>query len=82
VLVDFDGVMVNATVLLNGTVVSSHQGGYLPWSTELTTGLVTGRNVLAIIVDARWLPVPPDGAAGGAPASTTCSPAASTGTPR
>ena len=68
VFVDFDGVMVNATVLLNGTVVSSHQGGYLPWSTELTGGLVTGRNVLAVIVDARWLPVPPDGAPGGAPA--------------
>ena len=34
--VDFDGVMVNATVLLNGTVVAAHQGGYLPWSAELT----------------------------------------------
>ncbi len=66
VFVNFDGVMVNATVLLNGQVVSSHQGGYLPWSTELTGGLVTGRNVLAVIVDARWLPVPPDGAPGGA----------------
>jgi len=68
VFVDFDGVMVNATVLLNGTVVSSHQGGYLPWSTELTGALVTGSNVLAVIVDSRWLPVPPGGAAGGAPA--------------
>ena len=66
VFIDFDGVMVTATVLLNGTVVSSHQGGYLPWSTELTGALVTGRNVLAVIVDARWLPVPPDGAPGGA----------------
>jgi beta-galactosidase len=65
VFVDFDGVLVNATVLLNGTVLSTHQGGYLPWSTELTGSLAEGDNVLAVIVDSRWLPVPPDGAPGG-----------------
>ena len=66
VFIDFGGVMVCATVLLNGTVVSSHQGGYLPWSAELTGALVTGHNVLAVIVDSRWLPVPPGGAREGA----------------
>ena len=66
--VDFDGVMVNATVLLNGTTVAAHQGGYLPWSAELTGHLVPGDNVLAVVVDARWLPVPPEGAPGGAAA--------------
>ncbi len=66
VFVDFDGVMVNATVLVNGTVVSSHQGGYLPWPTELTGHLADDDNVLALIVDSRWLQVPPDGAPGGA----------------
>ncbi len=66
VFADFDGVMVSATVLLNGTQVSSHQGGYLPWSAELTGALVTGHNVLAVIVDSRWLPVPPGGAPEGA----------------
>jgi len=64
-LVEFDGVLVNATVLLNGTPLGAHQGGYLPWSTELTGHLAAGDNVLAVIVDSRWLPVPPTGAPGG-----------------
>jgi beta-galactosidase len=68
VFVDFDGVMSNATVLINGTTVSTHQGGYLPWSTELTGHLEGEDNVLALIVDSRWLPVPPGGAPAGAPA--------------
>ena len=68
VLVDFDGVMVNASVVINGQLVSSHIGGYLPWSAELTGHLRPGHNVLAVVVDSRWLPVPPEGAANG-PAS-------------
>jgi beta-galactosidase len=59
VFADFDGVMVNADVVLNGTTVGAHQGGYLPWSAELTHHLRDGDNVLAVIVDARQLPVPP-----------------------
>jgi beta-galactosidase len=66
VFVDFDGVMVNATVLVNGAAASSHQGGYLPWSTEVTGHLKGEDNVLALIVDSRWMQVPPDGAPGGA----------------
>jgi len=68
VFVDFAGVMVNATVLINGIAVSTHQGGYLPWSTELTGHLTGEDNVLALIVDSRWLPVPPGGAPAGASA--------------
>ncbi len=68
VFVDFDGVMVNATAMLNGITVAEHEGGYLPWSAELTGYLVPGDNVLAVVVDARWLPVPPGGAPGGAAA--------------
>ena len=68
VLADFDGVMTNATVVLNGTTVSTHQGGYLPWSAELTGALADGDNVLAVIVDATWLDVPPDGSPKGAAA--------------
>jgi beta-galactosidase len=63
-LVEFDGVLVNATVVLNGIPLGTHQGGYLPWSTELTGHLAGDDNVLAVIVDSRWLPVPPDGAPG------------------
>jgi len=61
VFADFDGVMACATAVLNGTPLGGHQGGYLPWSIELTGHLAGGDNVLALIVDARCLPVPPHG---------------------
>ncbi len=64
--VDFDGVMTNAAVLLNGVHAGFHRGGYLPWSVELTGLVAPGDNVLAVIVDSRWLDVPPDGAPAGA----------------
>ena len=60
VLADFDGVMVNATVLINGETVTTHMGGYLPFSAELTGYLRPGDNVLAVIVDGRCGPVPPE----------------------
>jgi beta-galactosidase len=58
---DFGGVMTSATVYLNGICLGRHDGGYLPWSAELTRDLVPGDNVLAVVVDARWQDVPPDG---------------------
>ena len=64
VLLDFDGVMVNAAVMINGQLAGSHQGGYLPWSTELTSYLRPGGNLLAVIVDSRCLSVPPEGVPG------------------
>jgi beta-galactosidase len=66
VFADFDGVMSDATVVLNGTVAATHRGGYLPFSAELTGALLPGENVLAVVVDSRWLPVPPAGHPGGA----------------
>ena len=66
VFADFDGAATNATVVLNGVAVAAHQGGYLPFSAELTGQLAAGDNVLAVIVDARWLDVPPNNPAGGA----------------
>jgi beta-galactosidase len=60
VLVTFEGVMTNAVVVLNGWTAGAHAGGYLPWTTELTGYVTEGDNVLAVIVDARWLDVPPD----------------------
>lgn len=65
VFADFDGVLCNATVYLNGVAVATHQGGYLPFSAELTSHLTSGENVLAVVVDARWLDVPPDNPPGG-----------------
>jgi beta-galactosidase len=66
VFADFGGVMVNASVFLNNVKVSAHQGGYLPWSAELTGHLAPADNLLAVVVDSRWLHVPPAGNARGA----------------
>jgi beta-galactosidase len=66
VFVDFQGVMTSATVYLGGVQIAQHQGGYLPWSVELTPHLAVGDNVLAVVVDARWLDVPPGGNVNGA----------------
>ena len=67
VFLDFDGVMTDATVYLNGVEVAQHQGGFLPWSVELTDELVAEENVLAVVVDGRWLAVPPMKDPGGRP---------------
>ena len=67
VFVDFQGVMTSATVFLGGVRIGEHQGGYLPWSVELTRHIADGDNVLAVVVDARWLDVPPGGKPDGAP---------------
>ena len=65
VLADFDGAACNASVYVNGVPVATHQGGYLPFRAELTGHLTSGDNVLAVVVDARWLNVPPDNPPGG-----------------
>ncbi len=69
VLVTFDGVMTNAIVVLNGWTAGTHAGGYLPWTTELTGHITEGDNILAVIVDARWLDVPPDAEPAGPPST-------------
>ncbi len=76
VLLTFDGVMTSATVLLNGKTVATHQGGYLPFTAELTGHLSkSGGNVLAVICDGRWLDVPPDALPGGPPTMDYLQPA-------
>src|SRR4051794_16017718 len=56
----FDGVMTNASVYLNGALVATHEGGYLPFEVELPQ-VTVGDNVLAVVVDGRWqLDVPPN----------------------
>jgi beta-galactosidase len=59
IMVEFDGVMVNATVVINDQTVATHQGGYLPFSAELTGHVSPGDNLLSVLVDANCLPVPP-----------------------
>jgi beta-galactosidase len=65
-LLDFDGVMTDATVFLNGLELATHRGGYLPFTVELTGALAPGENVLAVMVDGRWLDSPPEGNVQGA----------------
>jgi len=59
IVVEFDGVMVNATVVINDQTVASHQGGYLPFTAELTGHVTPGDNILSVLVDANSVPVPP-----------------------
>ncbi len=65
VFVDFHAVMTTATVWCNGTVIATHEGGFLPFTVELSDHLVAGDNVLAVMVDATLQDVPPNKLSGG-----------------
>jgi beta-galactosidase len=62
VFVDFDGVMANSEVFLNGKSLGKRPNGYVPFSYELTGGLAAGggTNTLAVRTDtadqpaSRW----------------------------
>jgi beta-galactosidase len=49
-VVDFEGVMAQATVVLNGETLGEHRGGYTPFSFEISEQ-VRPENVLAVLVD-------------------------------
>jgi beta-galactosidase len=53
VFIDFDGAMSVADVWLNGQQVTTHYGGYLPFSIDLTDKLQDGDNVVAVRLDNR-----------------------------
>ena len=72
---EFEGVLSSSTVVVNGTELGRHQGGYLPFSYELTDVLHDGDNVIAVIVDGSWQQVPPDGHPKGPAAVDYCQPA-------
>jgi beta-galactosidase len=62
VFLDFDGVMLAATVYLNGVLVGEHLGGFAPFSVDLTAQLAPGVNTLTVHVDSRErTDVPPYG---------------------
>jgi beta-galactosidase len=65
IFLHFDGVMTEATPAINGHELSSHLGGYLPFSYEITDWIKEGANVLAVAVDSRWSNVPPQGSSHG-----------------
>jgi beta-galactosidase len=64
VLVEFQGVMTVADVYLNGRVLAHHEGGYTPFTVDLTAALkFDAENVLVVRVDSReQKQVPPEGA--------------------
>lgn len=64
----FERVMEGATPVVNGHALEPHLGGFLPFEREITHLVQHQKNVLALIVDARWLNVPPSGSQRG-PAS-------------
>ena len=64
VYANFQGVMTVADVYLNGRRLAHHEGGYTPFSVDLTPALeFDSENVLAVRVDSRiQKQVPPEGA--------------------
>ncbi len=61
VFLDLEAAMTGATVTLNGTELTEHLGGYLPFTTEITAALQPRGNVLAVRLDSTFnLNVPPD----------------------
>lgn len=62
-LLDFEGSMTSTTPFVNGTALGKTQGGYLPFSYDVTSLVHPGTNQLAVIVDGTWQMVPPDGKA-------------------
>ena len=59
VLLDFDGVYMDADVLLNGSVICTHRYGYTPFFVDLTGKLAAGENEIAVHIrhrspNSRW----------------------------
>ncbi len=60
--IDFDGAMISAQVTINGRNLGEHDGGYTPFSYDLTDYLREGENVLQVRLDSTERPdIPPYG---------------------
>jgi beta-galactosidase len=60
--IDFDGAMTAAEVWLNGHALGDHEGGYTPFSFDLTPYLIEGENVLQVRLDStERKDIPPNG---------------------
>jgi beta-galactosidase len=58
---DFQAAMTQSTVTLNGSVISTYAGGYLPFSAEVTGLLQPTDNVVAVTLNSSFnIDVPPD----------------------
>lgn len=63
VLLDFEGVMTAAEVWCNGMFLGGHEGGYTPFTIDITSAAKTGsENVVVVKVDSTERPdIPPFG---------------------
>ena len=62
-LLHFEGAMHTASVALNGQIIGSHVGGYLPFEVDLSAELRDSANVLEVFLDNREDPTIPPGKA-------------------
>jgi beta-galactosidase len=62
-LLEFEAVSISATVYVNGTQAGTHQGGYTPFTFDVTDKITAGQdNLIAVRVDSRQQSsVPPEG---------------------
>jgi beta-galactosidase len=62
VFLDFEGVMISSQVWINGHYLGEHDGGYTPFSYDITEHVQDGENVLQVRVDSTERPdIPPFG---------------------
>jgi beta-galactosidase len=62
VWLDFDGVMIACAVYLNGRLLGENDGGYTPFSFDISEALQPGENLLQVRVDSTERPdIPPFG---------------------
>jgi beta-galactosidase len=63
VYVDFDGAMIASTVAINGHVLGDYEGGFTPFSFDITDYLIeNGENLLTVRLDSSERPdIPPYG---------------------
>jgi beta-galactosidase len=60
-IVEFEGAMHTAKIMLNGIKMGQHVGGYLPFAIDLTGALKDSANVLEVFLDNREDPTVPPG---------------------
>jgi beta-galactosidase len=73
VFLDFEGSLTSTTPYVNGSALPQSQGGYLPFSYEITELVTPGTNQLAVVVDGTWQQVPPEGNTADPPAPDAAS---------
>jgi len=61
VFIKFEGIMHEADVWLNDKHLITHQGGYLPFSIDLTSDLKKGNNIIKVKVNNMDNPIIPPG---------------------